>query len=52
MKNTLLMIMSTLTLSACSEVGSKAWCEDMRENQKRVEYSRHARLRQTLHFQQ
>ncbi|HGH8106036.1 TPA: DUF3012 domain-containing protein, partial [Vibrio cholerae] len=24
MKNTLLMIMSTLTLSACSEVGSKA----------------------------
>lgn len=34
MKNTLLMIMSTLTLSACSEVGSKAWCEDMREKPK------------------
>lgn len=34
MKNTLLVIMSALTLSACSEVGSKAWCEDMRENRK------------------
>lgn len=34
MKNTLLVIMSALTLSACSEVGSKAWCEDMREKPK------------------
>ncbi|EGQ9835881.1 TPA: DUF3012 domain-containing protein [Vibrio cholerae] len=34
MKNTLLVIMSALTLSACSEVGSKAWCEDMDEKSK------------------
>ncbi|MEF2482097.1 DUF3012 domain-containing protein [Vibrio mimicus] len=34
MKNTLLIVLSALALSACTEVGSKSWCEGMREKPK------------------
>ncbi|EOU2462152.1 DUF3012 domain-containing protein [Vibrio navarrensis] len=34
MKTTLLALLSLLTLSACMEVGSKSWCDEMREKPK------------------
>lgn len=34
MKNTLLVMISALALTACSEVGSKSWCEAMHEKPK------------------
>ncbi|WP_158136087.1 DUF3012 domain-containing protein [Vibrio navarrensis] len=34
MKTTLLALLSLLTLSACTEVGSKSWCDEMREKPK------------------
>ncbi|EIV1774417.1 DUF3012 domain-containing protein [Vibrio vulnificus] len=34
MRTTLLALLSVLTLSACSEVGSESWCNDMRDKPK------------------
>ncbi|MGL5429882.1 MAG: DUF3012 domain-containing protein [Vibrio sp.] len=34
MKKPLLVIFSLLVLSGCSEVGSKAWCDGMRDKSK------------------
>lgn len=34
MKTTLLALLSLLTLSACTEVGSKSWCDEMCEKPK------------------
>ncbi|HAS6374573.1 TPA: DUF3012 domain-containing protein [Vibrio vulnificus] len=34
MRTTLLALLSVLALSACSEVGSESWCNDMRDKPK------------------
>ncbi|ASM98715.1 TPA: DUF3012 domain-containing protein [Vibrio vulnificus] len=34
MRTTLLALLSVLTLSACSEVGSESWCNNMRDKPK------------------
>ncbi|EOB2783407.1 DUF3012 domain-containing protein [Vibrio vulnificus] len=34
MRTTLLALLSVLTLSACSEVGSESWCNDIRDKPK------------------
>ncbi|MEJ3630144.1 DUF3012 domain-containing protein [Vibrio vulnificus] len=34
MRITLLALLSVLALSACSEVGSESWCNDMRDKPK------------------
>ncbi|HAT8550385.1 TPA: DUF3012 domain-containing protein [Vibrio vulnificus] len=34
MRATLLALLSVLALSACSEVGSESWCNDMRDKPK------------------
>ncbi|EHK9014968.1 DUF3012 domain-containing protein [Vibrio vulnificus] len=34
MRTTLLALLSVLPLSACSEVGSESWCNDMRDKPK------------------
>ncbi|MBE3660422.1 hypothetical protein BOO91_05640 [Vibrio navarrensis] len=51
MKTTLLALLSLLTLSACTEVGSKSWCDEMREKpksewntQNTLEFAKHCLL--------
>ncbi|MGR3085146.1 DUF3012 domain-containing protein [Vibrio vulnificus] len=34
MRTTLLALLSVLALSACSDVGSESWCNDMRDKPK------------------